>query len=150
MEKVIRKSVCDLGISAYLLMHGYKVIGRKGKTVYFDIKASEEGEFDKLSFEYVTSEYHHFDSCLMTLKKMADYSHGLHGKAVHDLGIAAYLLMHGHKVTGRKTKSFYFEVENQEREVDKLSFEYVTGPYHQFDSCLMILKKMGDYLPDEE
>jgi len=73
MEKPLRKSISDLGIAAYLLMHGYKVIGRKGKTVYFDIKQQEEGEFDKLSFDYVTGPYHQFDSCLMILKKMGDY-----------------------------------------------------------------------------
>jgi hypothetical protein len=73
MEKQLRKSVSDLGIAAYLLMHGYKAVGRKGKTVYFDIKKEEENEFDRLSFDYVTGPYHQFDACLMILKKMPEY-----------------------------------------------------------------------------
>jgi len=72
-EPSVQKSVNDLGIAAYLMMHGYKVVGRRNRTVYFEIKESETKEFEALSFEYLSSPYHQFDSCLMSLKKVGEY-----------------------------------------------------------------------------
>lgn len=72
-------------------------------------------------------------------------------KAVSDLGIGAYLLMHGYDVAGKKGKTIYFSLKNEEDEVrkfDKLTVEYLSSPYHRFDSCLMALKKVPDYKPD--
>jgi hypothetical protein len=74
MNKVI-KPVADLGIAAYLLMHGYDVAGKKGRTIYFEV-SDDEGEsqkFDKLSMEYLSSPYHRFDHCIMSLKKVPEY-----------------------------------------------------------------------------
>lgn len=72
MEQV-RKKVSDLGAGAYLLMHGYKVIGRQGRDIMFEVEESGENEFEKRQLEYLTSEFHRFDSCLMSLKKIGDY-----------------------------------------------------------------------------
>lgn len=72
-EPVVQKSVNDLGIAAYLMMHGYKVTGRKNRTVFFEIQNKETQEFDDLTFEYLSSPYHQFDSCLMSLKKVGEY-----------------------------------------------------------------------------
>jgi hypothetical protein len=72
-EPLVQKSVNDLGIAAYLMMHGYKVIGRRNRTVFFEIKEEEVSEFDALGFEYLSSPYHQFDSCLMSLKKVGEY-----------------------------------------------------------------------------
>jgi hypothetical protein len=69
----VSRSVNDLGIAAYLMMHGYKVVGRKNRTVFFEVKETEVQEFDALSFEYLSSPYHQFDSCLMSLKKICEY-----------------------------------------------------------------------------
>lgn len=69
----VQKAVNDLGIAAYLLMHGYKVVGRKNRVVFFEVKEAEIQEFDALSFDYLSSPYHQFDSCLMSLKKIAEY-----------------------------------------------------------------------------
>ena len=73
MEETVRKSVSDLGASAYLLMHGYKVIGRKGKDIIFEVDKSAVEEFEQLKLEYLSSEFHRFDSCLMSLKKIGEY-----------------------------------------------------------------------------
>lgn len=73
MEKKVKKSVNDLGIAAYLFMHGFTVVGRKNRAVYFEIKEEEQEEFDRLTFEYLSSPYHRFDSCLMSLKKIGEY-----------------------------------------------------------------------------
>lgn len=67
------KSVLDLGAAAYLMMHAYKVIGKKGKAVYFEVDEDSEDEFDKLVIDYLSSEFHRFDSCLMSLKKTGEY-----------------------------------------------------------------------------
>lgn len=73
MEKKMKKSVNDLGIAAYVMMHGFTVVGRKNRTVYFEIKEGEGEEFERLTFEYLSSPYHRFDSCLMSLKKVGEY-----------------------------------------------------------------------------
>ena len=70
---MMRKSVSDLGVAAYLRMHGFKVIGRKNKTIWFEIKEDESSDFERLSFEYVNGPYHDFDANLMLLKKMNEY-----------------------------------------------------------------------------
>lgn len=69
----MKKSVSDLGAGAYLLMHGYKVIGRKGKEFIFEISESEEFEFEQKTLEYLSSEFHRFDSYIMSLKKIGEY-----------------------------------------------------------------------------
>jgi hypothetical protein len=78
----ITKSVSDLGVAAYLLMHGYEVSGKKGRTVFFIVESdTEDGleedtkKFDKLTMEYLSSTYHRFDACLMSLKKIPDQLH---------------------------------------------------------------------------
>lgn len=62
----------DLGAAAYIMMHKYKVIGKKGKAICFEInnKQEEIEEFEKLYRDYLNSEFHRFDSCLMSLKKI--------------------------------------------------------------------------------
>lgn len=67
------KFVNDLGAAAYIMMHKYKVAGRKGKSIYFEVNSAEAEEFDNLQMDYLQSEFHHFDSCLMSLKKMNEY-----------------------------------------------------------------------------
>lgn len=69
----MNKCINDLGAAAYLMMHGYKVAGKKSRSIFFDVKTEEEQEFDQLSLDYLTSEFHHFDSCLMSLKKIGEY-----------------------------------------------------------------------------
>lgn len=73
MENRIKKCVNDLGAAAFIMMHKYKVIGRQGKSIYFEVDESEQSEFDDLQLEYLQSEFHRFDSCLMSLKKIGEY-----------------------------------------------------------------------------
>lgn len=68
-----QKKVGDLGASAYLMMHGYKVIGKFGKQIAFEIDETEAAEFEAKTLEYLSSEFHRFDSCLMSLKKINEY-----------------------------------------------------------------------------
>lgn len=70
----MKKTVSDLGAGAYLLMHGYKVIGRRGKDFLFEISDVEEVEFEQRKLEYLSSEFHRFDSYIMSLKKISEYS----------------------------------------------------------------------------
>ena len=72
-NKTIHKFVTDLGAAAYIMMHKYKVVGKKGKAIYFEVASDETGEFDSLQMEYLSSEFHRFDSCLMSLKKIGEY-----------------------------------------------------------------------------
>ena len=148
-----QKSVSDLGAAAYILMHGFKVIGRRGKDIYFllDDKHKIE-EFDQINLDYLSSEFHRFDACIMSLKKIGEYNFETKGnKFVTDLGAAAYILMHKYKVLGKKNKSIYFEVEEEadaRNKFDDLALEYISSDFHRFDSCLMSLKKISEYISD--
>jgi len=147
------KSVSDLGAAAYILMHNFKVIGRRGKEIYFSLNEKQTPEeFDQLVLDYLSSEFHRFDSCIMSLKKIGEYSFETRGnKFVTDLGAAAYILMHKYKVLGKKNKSIYFEVDDNQETRDKfddLSLDYISSDFHRFDSCLMSLKKIGEYVND--
>lgn len=73
MKKLMSKHVTDLGAAAYLMMHKYKVVGKRGKAVYFEINEDQESAFDQLTMDYLSSEFHRFDSCLMSLKKIGEY-----------------------------------------------------------------------------
>ena len=73
MTDNIVKHVTDLGAAAFLMMHKFKVVGKKGKAIYFEMDVDEESNFDQLTMDYLSSEYHRFDSCLMSLKKIGEY-----------------------------------------------------------------------------
>jgi len=139
----MNKSVSDLGIGAYLMMHGYKVIGRKGKNVLFEIADKDGEEFEKLTMDYLQSPFHQFDHYIMILKKVYETAGSLGGRVVADIGSGAYLMMNGYKIKGRKGKNLYFEVADQDmEEFEKLMLDYTNSPYSQFDSWLMSLKKI--------
>jgi hypothetical protein len=146
------KSVGDLGAAAYLLMHEYRPLGRRGRDIVFRLSEERtEDKFRRLTMDYLASEFHRFDSCIMSLKKINDcLDEADSARFVTDLGAAAYLLMYKFKPVGRKGKAIYFEVDSGD--VDKfeeLALEYLTSDFHRFDSCLMSLKKLGDYVVHE-
>lgn len=158
--KKISKFVTDLGAAAYLMMHKYKVISKKGKSIYFEMIDREEQDFDRLTMDYLSSDFHKFDSCLMSLKKTSDYLPVKVNRFVTDLGVAAYLMMHEYKVIGKKSKCIYFEkiekkdyFENAEKinkEFHQLIMDYLCSEFHRFDSCLMALKKISEYIDVHE
>jgi regulator of sigma D len=140
----MKKSVSDLGIGAYLMMHGYKVIGRKGKNVVFEINEKDTEEFERLTMDYLQSPFHQFDHYIMILKKVYESAGLQGGRVVADIGTGAYLMMNGYKIKGRKAKNLYFEVlEKDNEEFEKLMLDYTNSPYSQFDSWLMSLKKIS-------
>lgn len=140
----MKKSVSDLGIGAYLMMHGYKVIGRKGKNVVFEINEKDTEEFERLTMDYLQSPFHQFDHYIMILKKVYESAGLQGGRVVADIGTGAYLMMNGYKIKGRKGKNLYFEVlEKDNEEFEKLMLDYTNSPYSQFDSWLMSLKKIN-------
>lgn len=145
-----QKCVSDLGAAAYILMHEFKVIGRRGKDIYFLLNDENTAEkFDQLNLDYLSSEFHRFDACIMSLKKIGEYNFDTKNhRFVTDLGAAAYILMHKYKVVGKKGKAIYFEVEDSEDRFDEIALDYISSDYHRFDSCLMSLKKIGEYVSD--
>ena len=70
----MKKTVSDLGAGAYLLMHGHRVVGRKGKDFIFEVADEESSEFEQRKLEYLSSEFHRFDSYIMSLKKKGEYN----------------------------------------------------------------------------
>lgn len=166
MGEGIHKFVNDLGVAAYILMHGYAVIGKRGRSIYFECNSEDEvAEFSKLVLDYQPpNEFYIFDSCLMYLKKMnEDVPPSLNEethKVVTDLGVAAYLLMKecigdeaarlGVRVIGKKGKFVYFEhPEDKGEAFERLSYQYLPSPFQTYDSNLMALKKIGEYMPSK-
>ena len=150
--KVNQKCISDLGAAAYLLMHDFKVIGRKGKDIYFilDHKHTSE-QFDQFTLDYLSSEFHRFDACIMSLKKIGEYNFNPHNfRFVTDLGAAAYILMHKYKVVGKRGKAIYFDVDDISADkFDEIALEYISSDFHRFDSCLRSLKKIGEYISEQ-
>lgn len=161
MSEKVHKFVNDLGVAAYILMHGYAVIGKRARAIYFECQNEDDvKDFNKLIFEYQPpNEFYIFDSCLMYLKKInenvpEDLDDSV-TKVVSDLGVAAYLLMHeckpkplGFKVVGKRGKYVYFShPEGMSQEFDSLSYQYLPSPFQTYDSNLMALKKIGEYMP---
>ena len=70
-ENKILKKVFDMGSSAYLMMHGFKVKLRdnREKAFIFEINAKDSDDFEEKQDDYLNSEFHRFDACLMSLKK---------------------------------------------------------------------------------
>lgn len=161
MGECVHKFVNDLGVAAYILMHGYVVVGKKARSIYFECENKEAAkEFDRLVLEYQPpNDFYTFDSCLMFLKKINEYipetvDKDRH-KIVSDLGVAAYLLMQeyrpksiGVKVIGKKGKYVYFEhPEGRGEDFERLSYQYLPSQFQTYDSNLMALKKIGEYMP---
>lgn len=73
MNKVERR-ISDLGVSAYLMMHNYHPSGKKNREIVFMIDPDESKDFHQLQIDYLTSEFHRFDACIMSLKKMTEYT----------------------------------------------------------------------------
>jgi len=149
---VMIEQVNDLGAAAYIMMHKYKVIGKKNRAICFEITNNPEEveEFEKLYRDYLNSEFHRFDSCLMSLKKINEINTDRMSVAfeqVNDLGAAAYIMMHKYKVIGKKGKAICFESDNSE-EFEKLYRDYLNSEFHRFDSCLMSLKKINEISVD--
>jgi hypothetical protein len=151
--KVTQNSVSDLGAAAYILMHDLKVIGRKGKEIYFLVGPKyTPSQFDQLTLDYLSSEFHRFDACIMSLKKIGEYPFDSkqNFRFVTDLGAAAYILMHKYKVIGKRGKAIYFEVDDVATDkFDEIALEYISSDFHRFDSCLMSLKKIGEYISEQ-
>jgi hypothetical protein len=150
MKNKIVKEQSDLGVSAYLLMKKFALAGKKDKTFYFEIEEQNEHKFDELIVNYLFSEFHYFDHCLMGLKKLQDFNlnySGISGNYVSDLGVAAYLLMHKFKLISKLGKNYYFDVTSQEEEdqFNELNLQYTNSEFHDFDSKLMSLKKIGSF-----
>jgi len=161
MTEGLHKFVNDLGVAAYVMMHGYPPVGKKGKAIYFRVSDQEQSEeFDRLVLDYQPpNEFYTFDSCLMFLKKIdieppEDLDGSTH-KTVSDLGVAAYLVMHeyrpnslGLRIVGKKGKYVYFShPEGVDEEFNRLSLNYLTSQFQTYDSSLMGLKKLGEYMP---
>jgi hypothetical protein len=152
MENINVKHVTDLGAAAYVLMHKYKIAGKKGQAVYFEVPESETEQFEALNYEYISDDFHKFDSCLMSLKKMREYTPPKKDTTipVMDLGAGAYILMKNkNRVLGKDGQTIYFDASSTgTKHFHGLRLEYYSSEFHRFDHCLMALKKIGDYTPE--
>jgi hypothetical protein len=147
----MNRSVSDLGISAYLMMKGFKVVGKRDRDIIFCIDQNNAKRFDRVFLDYLSSEFHRFDSYIMSLKKIPEiFFDEVNIRFVTDLGAAAYIMMHQYKIVGKRGRAFYFEIDEETSEkFDELSIEYLSSEFHKFDSCLMSLKKINEYVSDK-
>ena len=80
-DEATHKCVSDLGAAAYLLMlecdkdrkMGVKMVGKKGKYVHFYHPEGKEKEFERRSYQYVSSQFQTYDANLMALKKIGEH-----------------------------------------------------------------------------
>ena len=92
----MNKEIRDIGIAAYLVMHEFKLHDKKEKNFIFSIDPSDQKKFEDLKISYLSSEFHHFDSCIMSLKKLEEYAFELGSDFfTNDLGCAAYFIKLG-------------------------------------------------------
>jgi len=139
------KEIKDIGIAAYLILHGFKLSLKRDKLFVFEIKSEQEKEFEDLKVSYLASEFHHFDSCIMSLKKLEDHPFNINSNCfTFDLGCAAYLLLHRFRLLGRKGKCFYYDVSSDEEEAQfrDTIYQYSSSEFHDFDAKLMSIKKI--------
>jgi hypothetical protein len=138
------KQIRDIGIAAYLVMHDFKLCDKQEKNFIFSIDNSENKKFEDLKISYLSSEFHHFDSCIMSLKKLEEYPFEIDSQFfTNDLGCAAYILMHKFRLLGKKHKYFYFEISSEEEsQFREIMIQYSGSEFHSFDSKLMSLKKI--------
>lgn len=68
-NKKISKAVSDLGACAYLMMHGFKVKTKQDKDFIFEVLPEDIEDFEDKQVDYLQSDFHRFDSYLMSLKK---------------------------------------------------------------------------------
>ena len=70
-EKKVYVKDGDLGSCAYLMLSGYKVSDHdyRAKSFTFEILESEAEDFKSKQLDYLNSEFHRFDSYIMSLKK---------------------------------------------------------------------------------
>lgn len=140
----MNKEIRDIGIAAYLVMHEFKLHDKKEKNFIFSIDPNDQKKFEDLKISYLSSEFHHFDSCIMSLKKLEEYAFELGSDFfTNDLGCAAYILMHKFRLLGKKHKYFYFEIPSEEElQFREIMIQYSGSEFHSFDSKLMSLKKI--------
>jgi len=141
----MNKEIRDIGIAAYLVMHEFKLHDKREKNFIFSIDPTDQKKFEDLKISYLSSEFHHFDSCIMSLKKLEEYAFELGSDFfTNDLGCAAYLLMHKFRLLGKKHRYFYFEISSEEEETQfrEIMIQYSGSEFHSFDSKLMSLKKI--------
>lgn len=74
-EKNVFRKVSDLGACAYLLMHGFNIHSKQDKIFVFSMSEKDVKEFEDKEVEYLRSEFHRFDACLMSLKKWRSNSY---------------------------------------------------------------------------
>lgn len=140
----MNKEIRDIGIAAYLVMHEFKLHDKREKNFIFLIDPNDQKKFEDLKISYLSSEFHHFDSCIMSLKKLEEYAFELGSDFfTNDLGCAAYLLMHKFRLLGKKHRYFYFEISSEEEtQFREIMIQYSGSEFHSFDSKLMSLKKI--------
>ena len=158
MAESFHTFVNDLGVAAYLMMHGYSLSGKRDRSIYFECQSQNEvEEFENLVLDYQPpNEFYIFDSCLMWLKKTNEHTpkdlQSIPHKVVDDLGVAAYLLLKEHdpdtklgiRVIGKHGKYVYFSCpEGKDEEFDRRWFLYLKSQFQNYDSCLMAIKKIG-------
>lgn len=72
-SKKIIKQITDIGCSAFMRMEGWRLVGKSNRSIFFEINAEDEKDFDTKCFEYSNSVFATFDHNLLTIKKLKEY-----------------------------------------------------------------------------
>lgn len=63
-------SVKDLGMAAYLKLHGFDLYKKEGRLFCFLIEHEQDDEFERTKVEYINGPFHKFDAQIMALKAL--------------------------------------------------------------------------------
>ena len=67
--RTVKKSV-PLFLAAYFMINGYKFVTKEGDKVYFEVDEDKQEDFDSLVGKYFRSDFHRYDACVESLKKL--------------------------------------------------------------------------------
>lgn len=143
------KRVVDLGLAAWIKMHGYQISKIGSSFVIFSIPDSEKDKESKdLEIRYVNSDATEFDSWLMTLKRtpitaIDEMNPSIH--IVQGMGLTAWVKLKGRwRLVGRPSNiDFAFYVpEHEVTEFKNLLIGWTSSSLRDFDASMMAIKNV--------
>jgi hypothetical protein len=150
MGRQENKMIADLGLAAWVKMHGHRITRVEPRRVYFSLPDhNSSDEIESLKVSYVNSEASAFDSWLMSLKQMPSTNNvdriDPSVVEVEGLGPSAYIRFKGRwRLIGRTSPLkyvFYVPVEDQDEFAD-LRVSWTNSRLRDFDAAMMSIKML--------
>lgn len=143
------KRIADLGLAAWIKMHGYQISKVESNCVFFQVENDQMiKEVEALETSYVNSEACSYDSWLMSLKQMpvTDVNEcDPEIIVVEGLGPSAFLRHKGRwRLIGRPhhIKFAFYVPSNELTEFNSLRVAWTNSDLRDFDAAMMAIKSL--------